>query len=157
MRIPVYYVYDRGINDEARVEALWGIETFADFRKLVGRKLGIGLADGQYLRGWLQGAPEDSDDLCLLRESNKSEQVSVRLVAIQVIEILKPREDSPDAQVPRTGGYYGPYYGPYIPPAKPARARQRSRKQPRASEDVAAKKCAHGRNPTFCCDCRYAE
>jgi hypothetical protein len=152
MRIPVYYVYDRGINDEPRVEAMWGIETFTDFRKLVGRKLGIGLTDGQYLRGWLRGAPEDSDDLCLLRESNRSEQVSVRLGAIEMVEIIKPREDSPAAEVPRTGETYRTH----IPSTRP-RTRQQSRKQPRPSQDLAAKKCVHGRNPTFCCDCRYAE
>src|SRR5438105_13900372 len=152
MRIPVYYVYDRGINDEPRVEALWGIETFADFGKLVGRKLGIGLTDGQYLRGWLKGAPEDSDDLCLLRESNRSEQVSVRLVAIQLIEILKPKDDSPTADVPRPAGTHRAYV-----PSTKRRPRHRSRKQLSPSQDVAAKKCVHGRNPTFCCDCRYAE
>ena len=154
MHIPVYYVYERGINDEPRVEALWGIETFTDFRKLLGTKLAVGLTDGQYLRGWLKAAPEDADDLylCLLRESNRSERVSVQLRAIQVVEVIKSREDSPAAEIPRTGETRRTR----IPSTRP-KARKRSQKQPRPPQDAAVKKCVHGRNPTFCCDCRYAE
>ena len=215
MSITVYYVDpvrvvygERTNDDETRTEAKWAIETVADCRKLVGKKLGIRRTNGEYLRGWMQELPDASGELRILRESNRSEEVRVRIETIQVVEIIE-RSFPPKQGISAPGDYLR-YCGRRVvielttgervegvvqdlsdtcrhlvlrresrragmdpiplaaigaiealgedpPAAKPKRlkAGQRSRKRPRPSQDVPVKKCAHGRDPAFCCDCRY--
>src|SRR5438876_11888969 len=85
---------------------MWGIEPVADCRKLVGRKLGIRRTDGEYLRGWLQEVTDATDELRVLRESNRGEQVCVRLGAIQVVEIVE-RSFLPNEKIEAPGDYLG--------------------------------------------------
>src|SRR5437867_7124488 len=94
--IPVYYVDpvpivygERTRDDEVRTEAMWSIQTVADCRGLIGKTLGIRRTNGEYVRGWLRDLPDVSDELHLLRESNRSEEVRVPLETIQLVEIIQ--------------------------------------------------------------------
>jgi hypothetical protein len=217
MGIPVYYVDpvpvvygERTRDDEVRTEATWSIQTVADCRGLIGKRLGIKRTNGEYVRGWLRDVPHASDELHLLRESNRSEEVRLPLGTIQMVEIIQ-RSFLPMEQIQAPGDYL--QYctkrvvielttgervsglmqdlsdtGRHLvlskesrggeervliplatigaiqalgqpPPArrKASRAGRQPRKQPEHPQAAAPKKCVHGRDPAFCCDCRYTE
>jgi len=215
--IPVFYVDpvpivygERTRDDEVRTEAMWSIQTVADCHKLIGRNLGIRLTNGDYLRGWLQNPPDASNDLILLRESNRREEVRVPLETIQMVDIMA--RSFPPIQKIKTVGDYLEYRGrrvvielttgervrglvqdlsdtcrhlvlrrenrrgetvpillatigtiealgqdPLPSEGKRLKTGQRPRKQPPLSTGAPVTKCVHGRDPTFCCDCRYTE
>jgi len=215
--IPVYYVDpvpivygERTRDDEVRTEAMWSIQTVADCHKLIGRNLGIRLTNGEYLRGWLQNLPDACNDLPLLRESNRREEVRVPLETIQVVEIIE--RSFPPMHKIQTVGDYLEYRGrrviielttgelvrglvqdlsdtcrhlvlqreshrgetvpipldtigtiealgqdPLLREGKRLKAGQWPKKQPRLPKAAPVTKCVHGRNPAFCCDCRYAQ
>jgi hypothetical protein len=217
MGIPVYYVDpvpvvygERTRDDEVRTEAMWSIQTAADCGKLIGKKLGIRRTNGEYVRGWLQDLPSTADELSLLRESNRSEEVRVPLEAIQMVEIVE--HSFPPMQRIQTVSDYLEYRGsrviielatgervlgvvqdlsdtcrhlvlrreshggetvpiplatigsiealgldPLLSQRKRLKAGQRPGKQPQLSKPAAVTKCVHGRDPVFCCDCRYLQ
>ena len=216
MDIPVFYVDpvpvvygERTRDDEVRTEAMWRILSVADCCKLVGKELGI-RTNAEYLRGRLQNLLEASNELVLLRESNRSEEVRVPLEVIQMVEIVE--RSSPPMQRIQTVGDYLEYRGrrviielttgerisglvqdlsdtcrhlvlrgenhrggtvlislatigaiealgedPLLKKGKHLRAGRGPRKQSGVSQAPVVKKCVHGRDPAFCCDCRYTQ